>query len=70
MHEIWTMFGDNWHKIIVLFLLGAQVWKFFFQYIRPTIHHDKAVQPISITLPPQGCTITVKPLPVEEAKED
>lgn len=70
MNEFWTVVGANWHKAIVVILVLGHAWKFFFQYIRPAVHPEKLPQPISIVLPPQGCTITVVPLPVIEKLED
>ena len=64
--DIWSIIQNDWHKIVVVI---AQVWRYFFEYVRPTIKHDKLPQPINIVLPPQGCTITVNPLPIEKSKD-
>jgi len=57
----WNFIQTNWHKIIVVIMVLAQLWKFFFNYIRPAIK-EKNTQPISINLPPEGCQIIIKPL--------
>jgi hypothetical protein len=49
----------NWHKILVVILAVASVWKYFFTYVRPVTHHERNV---TIQLPKEGCVITVKPL--------
>jgi hypothetical protein len=68
MGEFWTMVGSNWHKVIVVILVLAHAWKFFFEYIRPAIKSDKESQPMTIVLPKEGCTIIIKPL--DDSKKD
>jgi hypothetical protein len=60
MDDILPFFQNNWHKIIVVILALAQIWKFFIEYIKPTIKSNKNTN--SIILPKEGCIITIKPL--------
>lgn len=56
----WEVMSNDWHKIVVVILVLAHAWKFFFTYIRPAVH--KEPESMSIILPKEGCTITIKPL--------
>lgn len=58
MNEVWAFLQTNWHKILVLLLFLAKAWEFFFDYIRPAVQSE----PLSITVPKEGCVITIKPL--------
>lgn len=65
MDDIVSFFQNNWHKILVVLLVLSQAWKYFYEYIRPAVIHEKQPQPINIVLPPEGCTITIKPIEVK-----
>lgn len=67
---MWDFVQGNWHKILVVVLAVASAWKYFFEYIRPVAKHDKTVQPINVTLPKEGCVITIKPLKDHSEAED
>jgi hypothetical protein len=67
---MWDFIQTNWHKILVVILALASIWKFFYQYVRPTVHHEKMPQPINIVLPKEGCVITVKPINNHSSEED
>lgn len=71
--EIWAWCLLNWHKILVVILAVAGIWKYFFSYIRPAVHKDTS-QPLQhnvlIQLPKEGCVITVKPLKRDYSPED
>ncbi len=58
---MWDFLQANWHKILVVILAGASAWKYFFEYVRPTIKVTNT-QPINIVLPKEGMVITIKPL--------
>jgi hypothetical protein len=59
-----TIIKTDWHKIIVVILALVQMWKFSNKRIRTIIgkEEDKLPQSMNIMLPPEGCTITIKPL--------
>lgn len=61
--DITTLLKTEWHKIIVIILVLIHLWKFFNKHIRTIIDkEDKLPQSMNIMLPPEGCTITIKPL--------
>jgi len=57
--DLWNIVRTDWHKIILVILVLAHVWKFFFDYIWPTVH--KKDETLSILIPKEGCTITITP---------
>jgi len=59
-----TIIKTDWHKIIVVILALVQMWKFSNKRIRAVLGKEveKSQQPTTITLPPEGCIITIKPL--------
>lgn len=59
---MWELLQANWHKIIVVILAIVQMWKFFSKYIKDLVIKDKEPESMSITLPKEGCIITIKPL--------
>jgi len=62
---MWSFVQANWHKILVVILAGASAWKYFYQYIKPTIKPEKTGRAVSIVVPEDGCVITIKPLSKE-----
>lgn len=59
-----TILKTDWHKIIVVILALVQMWKFSNKHIRAVLGKEveKSQQPMTITLPPEGVMITIKPL--------
>lgn len=57
--EMLNWAGNNWHKILVVLIALIHAWKFFFEYIRPVVHHDNSEQVI-IKIPKKGLTIKIE----------
>jgi hypothetical protein len=66
MNNIWQIIQNDWHKILVVILTLASVWKYVFTYIKPAVKPTKESQPINIILPKEGCVITIKPFSEED----
>lgn len=67
--SVWSVIQNDWHKIVVVLLALAHVWRYFVEYIRPTIKEESKTKPMTITLPKEGCTITITPLKEEKVNE-
>jgi hypothetical protein len=65
---MWDFLQTNWHKILVVILALASVWKYIFTYVKPAV--QKVPRPVNIILPKEGCVITVKPLGKDHSSDD
>jgi len=61
---LFDIIKTDWHKIVVVILALLHMRKFINKHIRSLLGkgEDKSTRPMTITLPPEGCIITIKPL--------
>lgn len=62
-NDFWGDIKENWGKYGVIILMLIHAWKFFFEYVRPIFRKEpKESKELTIKIPKEGCTITIKPL--------